>query len=208
MNQNKVQWVCSASNNQELADRYDQWSKDYNVDMDADFGYLAHQRAAEVFAAHVPRTARVLDAGAGTGLVGEALSEFGYGYMFAMDLSNGMLEEAWAKDIYREIRIMVMGEPLDYPTNFFDAVISVGVFTIGHAPPSSFDELIRVIKPGGHIVFSMREDVYQKDGFKDKQLSLESIGMWRLVDVTLEFQALPKGEPDIYSRIWTYQIAP
>ena len=63
---------------------------------------------------------------------------------------------------------MTLGDKLDYETGEFDAVISVGVFTLGHAPSSSFDELIRITKSGGHIVFSLRTDVYQ-DGELDRK---------------------------------------
>lgn len=173
-----------------------------------DFNYLAPERAAYIFASHVPRHARVLDAGAGTGLVGEALSELGYNQLFAMDLSRGMLEEAHKKAIYVELRQMVMGKPLDYPTNFFDAVISVGVLTVAHAPANSLDELVRITKPGGHIAFSLRPDVYENSGFKDKQTALETDGKWRLVEVSQQFQPLPKGEPDVYHQVWVYQITP
>lgn len=207
-NQNKVQWIYSSRDNRELEERYDEWASEYNKDLATDFSYLAPERAARVFASHVPRHARILDAGAGTGLVGEALSHLGYNQMFAMDLSQGMLEEARKKDIYLEFRQMVMGEPLDYATDSFDAVISVGVLTVGHAPASSFDELIRITRPGGHIAFSLRPDVYENSGFKDKQDSLELEDKWRLVELSPQFQPLPKGEPDVYHQVWVYQVTP
>ena len=119
-----------------------------------------------------------------------------------------MLDEARKKNAYREFHQMVMGEPLDYPTDSFDAVISVGVLTVGHAPASSFDELIRITKPSGYIVFSLRPDVYRDSGFKEKQGALESEGKWKLVEVSEEFQPLPKGEPDVYHQVWVYQVAP
>ena len=31
--ENRVQWVYSSKDNQELAERYDQWSKDYETDL-------------------------------------------------------------------------------------------------------------------------------------------------------------------------------
>jgi len=204
--QNRVQWIYSSKDNKELAERYDEWAKNYNTDLAEDFGWLGPQRAAEVLAAHVPRHGKILDAGAGTGLVGEYLAELGYGDITAMDLSQGMLEEARKKGIYRYYHQMVMGERLDYRTHYFDAVISVGVLTVGHAPASSLDELIRITKPGGHIVFSLRPDVYENDGFKEKQAALESENKWRLVEVTAPFQPLPKGEPDVYHQVWVYQI--
>ena len=92
----------------------------------------------------MPRDARILDAGAGTGLVGEILASMGYRRMVAMDLSQGMLEEARKKGVYEDFHQMVMGETLDYETGSFDAVITVGVLTVGHAPASSLDELVRV----------------------------------------------------------------
>ncbi len=114
--------------------------------------------------------------------------------------------EARKKNAYREFHQMVMGEPLNYATDSFDAVISVGVLTVGHAPASSFDELIRITKPGGYIVFSLRPDVYRDSGFKEKQDALESEGKWKLVEVSEEFQPLPKGEPDVYHQVWVYQV--
>ena len=110
--ENRVQWVYSSRDNQELAERYDQWSKDYETDLSQDFVYLAPQRTAEVFANHVPKDARILDAGAGTGLVGVHLADMGYSQMVAMDLSQGMLDEARNKQVYQDFHQMVMGETL------------------------------------------------------------------------------------------------
>jgi len=76
--QNRVQWVYSSRNNQELSERYDQWAKDYDADLDKEFGWLGPQRAIEFLVRYVPKEARILDAGAGTGLVGELLAKHGY----------------------------------------------------------------------------------------------------------------------------------
>jgi len=61
----------------------------------------------------------------------------------------------------------------------------VGVFTQGHAPASSIDELVRVVRGGGHIVFSLRTDTYLENGFKDKMDALASAGLWKLVEVSI-----------------------
>jgi SAM-dependent methyltransferase len=202
----RVQWIYSSRDNKELAERYDQWARDYDEDLEEGFGWLGPQRAVDFLVRYVPREAKILDAGAGTGLVGELLAKQGYNNMVAMDLSQGMLEEARRKNVYREFHQMVMGEPLDYPTDSFDAIISVGVMTVGHAPASSLDELIRITKPGGYIVYSLRPDVYRDSGFKEKQSALESEGRWRLVEASEEFKPLPKGEPDVYHQVWVYQV--
>ncbi len=204
--QNRVQWVYSSKDNQELAERYDQWSKDYENDLAQDFVYLAPLKTSEVFARHVPKDARILDAGAGTGLVGVILAEMGYGDMVAMDLSPGMLDEARKKNVYQDFHVMVMGETLDYETDSFDAVVTVGVLTVGHAPASSLDELVRVTKPGGHIVFSLRPDVYEGNGFRERQDELAAQGKWQLAEVTDEFHPMPKGEPEVTHRVWAYRV--
>jgi SAM-dependent methyltransferase len=203
----RVQWIYSSQDNKELTERYDQWAKDYDSDLDEEFGWRGPQYAVDFFTRYVAKDARILDAGAGTGLVGQLLAKLGYKDLVAMDMSPGMLEEARGKGVYQEFHQMVMGEPLDYATDSFDAVISIGVLTIGHAPASSFDELIRITRPGGHIVFSLRPDIYRDSGFKEKQDALESEGKWQLVEASEEFQPLPKGEPDVYHQIWVYQVA-
>jgi SAM-dependent methyltransferase len=204
--QNRVQWIYSSRNNQELAERYDQWAKDYDRDLEQDFEWLGPQRAAEVFARYVPKNSRILDAGAGTGLVGKLLWEKGYRQIVALDLSSGMLAEARRKNVYQEFHQMVMGEPLGFDTDSFDAVVSVGVLTVGHAPASSLDELVRITRPGGYVVFSLRPDIYETAGFQEKQAELESQGKWRLAEETEKFQPLPKGEPEVYHQVWVYQV--
>jgi SAM-dependent methyltransferase len=101
---------------------------------------------------------------------------------------------------------MVMGEPLGFDTDSFDAVVSVGVLTVGHAPPSSLDELVRITRPGGYVVFSLRPDIYETAGFQEKQAELESQGKWHLAEETEKFQPLPKGEPEVYHQVWVYEV--
>ena len=174
--QDKIQWLFSSQNNKELAERYAQWAKDYDTELERDFEWRGPQCTAEFFIKYVPKQARILDAGAGTGLMGEILVKLGYDDLVAMDLSCEMLEEARKKNVYREFHQMVMGKPLVFAADSFDAVVSTGVLTVGHAPPSSFDELIRITRTGGYIVFTLRTDVYEDRGFREKQTALESAG--------------------------------
>lgn len=202
----RVQWVYGSANDKELAERYDQWAADYDQDLAQDFEWNAPQNAADVFVKHVDKSARILDAGAGTGLAAECLARAGFANMVAMDLSLGMLEQAKGKNLYSAFHQMALGGPLDFQTAEFDAVISVGVFTQGHAPASSFDELIRITKPGGMIVYSLRVDTYETAGFKEYQSNLENSGKWELAEVTDQFQPLPKGEPEVWYQIWAFRV--
>lgn len=203
---NLVQWVYESENEQELAERYNEWAKTYEVDLDRDFGWFGPAHAVEAALKYVPKDARILDAGAGTGLVGALLAENGYENLVAMDLSQGMLEEAGKKGVYDELHQMVMGERLDFPSDAFDAVMSVGVLTLGHAPASSLDELVRVTKPGGRIIYTLRPDVYEDGGFEEQHAQLQSAGRWELTEVSEPLQILPKGEPDVYHQVWVHEV--
>ena len=204
--ENKVQWVYASEDNQQLQDRYDEWAKEYDDDLESDFGYVIPRMAAETFERFVSKDAATLDAGAGTGLVGVELNRLGYSNLEAMDLSSGMLDEARRKGVYSGFHQMVMGEPLGFSAGRFDAAICVGVLTLGHAPARSLDELARVVKPGGFVAFTLRPDVYERDGFKEKQRQLESDGTWELAHVTDKFQGMPKGEPDVFFQVWIYRV--
>lgn len=204
---NVVQWVYASTNKKELAERYDVWAENYDRDLDEDFGWLGPSVAVETAIKYLSPEARILDAGAGTGQVGKLLAERGFGQLVAMDLSQGMLDESRKKNAYIEFHQMVMGEALSFPTDSFDGVISVGVLTVGHAPASSLDELVRVTKPAGHVIFTLRPDVYEGSGFKQKQTALEKAKLWTLVEVTEPSPVLPKGEPDVCHQVWVYQVA-
>ena len=204
--QNRVQWVYSSIDNNELAERYDQWASDYESDLEISYEWHGPQKTVDTLTSYINKQAKILDAGAGTGLVGDLLYKLGFTNLVAMDLSYGMLEEARAKHVYSEFHQMAMGETLSFTSSSFDAVVSVGVLTVGHAPASSLDELIRITKSGGHIAFSLRPDVYEDSGFKQKQDSLVTGGKWELIECSEPFQALPKGEPDVLHQVWVYKI--
>src|SRR5829696_10416020 len=87
----------------------------------------------------------------------------------------------------------------------FSAAVSVGVFTTNHAPPEALDELVRVVEPEGWVIFSVRDDVYRKDGFEEKQASLEKVGRWRRVTMSEAFQPFPAGNTSHMSRLFVYK---
>ena len=202
----RVQWVYGSTTNQELEERYDQWATEYDKDLDEVFAWNAPQTGADVLARLVPNTSAVLDAGAGTGLAGKCLADAGFTNLAAMDLSQGMLDEARRKNVYNSFHQMTLGETLGFETGQFDAVISIGVFTLGHAPINSFDELVRVTTPGGYVVFSLRTDMVD-DGYEAYFDKLDAAGKWKLAEVSDPYQPLPKGEPEVFHQIWAFQVA-
>ena len=74
--QNRVQWIYSSRNNQELAERYDQWAKDYEQDLAHDFEWLGPQRTTELFFKYVAKDSRVLVLAAAPGTLSPTILSF------------------------------------------------------------------------------------------------------------------------------------
>ncbi|TVR85770.1 MAG: hypothetical protein EA428_15290 [Spirochaetaceae bacterium] len=79
--------VYTAENHNELMDAYKSWAGDYDSDLLGSFGYVAHIASARALdrALETQTNAVILDAGSGTGLVGEELKKLGYTTMDALD---------------------------------------------------------------------------------------------------------------------------
>ena len=199
--------ATNAKSSQEAAEVYDSWAEDYERRV-LSWGYATPAVASWFFGRYVkPKDeTTVLDAGAGTGLMGEILTPLGYSDLVGIDISRNMLELARKKGVYKDLRQMELGGQLDLPSDAFAAVVSAGVFAAGHAPPESFEELIRVTKPGGYVIFSVRTDVYEEGGFKDKQEALEREGRWQLVEVSEPFSPLRYEDPELKAQVFAYQV--
>ena len=202
----RIQRVYDAKDYAELTSEYDGWASKYDADLE-ELGFRAPRAGAELLAKYVgDKGAKVLDAGAGTGMVGQELNSRGFARITALDMSPGMLASAKEKGVYEDLMVGELGKPLPFETGAFAGTTCVGVLTYGHAPPESLDELVRVTKTGGPVVFSMRTDFYTEGGFDVKQAALETAGTWRLLERGAPFQAMPNGEPDIWYEMWAYEV--
>ena len=52
--QNRVQWIYSSKDVNELQERYDVWAAEYDSDLDRDFGWYGPQLAAGVLEKYAP----------------------------------------------------------------------------------------------------------------------------------------------------------
>jgi predicted TPR repeat methyltransferase len=197
--------LYGAPNLDELRDEYERIASRYDDWLVGTMGYHSHKAMADACRRLVPEGALILDVGAGTGLLGAELLGAGFTAIDALDLSAAMLAEAERKGIYRTLTEATLGKRLPYGTDAYDATVAAGVLTTGHAPASSFDELVRVTRPGGHVVFTLRSD-QSPPGFDDKIAELLERGNWALVERGDEFQAMPIGEPEVLVRVWAFRV--
>jgi predicted TPR repeat methyltransferase len=193
-----------ARTDDELMSAYGNWANLYDRDTCDVMGYVGPGKAADQLDQHIEhRDCRVLDAGCGTGLVGEALYKLGYSSLDAIDLSKDMLKNADKKNLYQRLMIQDMNQKLDIPDNTYDATICVGTFTYAHVGPHVLEELVRVTRPGGYISFTIRDGVFQEYGYRDKMLEMEAENQWTLQKLK-EDDYLVKEE--VTAKFFTYQV--
>lgn len=200
----RVSWVISAPDQEEMRRRYDLWAKQYDADIGNVEDYLAPKAMAEVAKAFLSKTDRILDAGAGTGLSGAALKAAGFANLVAVDYAAGMLEIAAKKGIYRETLQADLGARTSFDDDAFDAVVTVG--TTSQMPAESLREFVRIVRPGGRILFTVWVEPYIERGYAAIQQGFEAEGRLALVHKGEAFQALPTSEPDIWYEIWVFDV--
>ena len=200
--------VYGAKSDAELQRRYDRWAGDYDRDVES-VGYRSPAMAAGLFGRYVPVDAgEILDAGCGTGLLGDLLAPLGYPALTGIDLSPEMLARAEARGSYGELRPMNLGERLGFADDRFAAATALGVLTPGHAPPEALDEMLRVTRPGGHLIFSVTRPAYEDGGFRARMTALDDQGAWQALEATPYIQPIPgsKTEGDIEARFYVYRV--
>jgi SAM-dependent methyltransferase len=117
-----------------------------------------------------------------------------------------MLLRAREKNVYHALCRSDLFDGLSFPSASFAAVVSIGVFTWGHASAECVDELARVTRPGGVLLFSSRLDFFESSGLHDTVSSLESAGAWSLQDTSDEFLCFPGSTSDIRMKLWIYRL--
>ena len=148
--------VYGAKTPEEISRHYDRWAESYDADMAA-VGYRHPAICLALASRHLPRGASpLLDAGAGTGLMGEWLALLGYPSIEGLDISEGMLAVAARKGVYAKLYRLALGGPLPFANGTFAGIVSVGVFTSGHVGAEGLDELIRICRPGGAIIMTVK----------------------------------------------------
>ena len=93
------------SNLDELGDLYKNWD-DYENDVIQLAGYVGHLVTTEALLRHLKnKEAKILDAGCGTGLVGDILYSKEYKNIVGVDFSKEMLNRALKKNVYKSLSL-------------------------------------------------------------------------------------------------------
>lgn len=199
--------VYSAKAPGEVAAAYDLWAETYEAEMRA-AGYRHPSVAMALLARHLPSGAGpVLDAGAGTGMVGEWLGIIGYAQVEALDISEGMLAVAARKGVYSALHQQALGGDLPFADGAYAAILSTGVFTTGHVGAEALPELVRITRPGGVIVTTVKDTVWEA-GFAAEIDRMIKEGIVTLVEETAPYISMPGEAATSPSRAVVLRITP
>ena len=135
---------------------YSAWAETYDNDFIEDMQYKLHFFVAEEFVLNGGK-GLILDVGAGTGALAQALLQKGKFSIEATDISEEMLKVAESKKIYERSFLSDLTEEIPMENDIYDGVVSSGTFTHGHVGPSAMVELVRVTKPTGLVTISVNE---------------------------------------------------
>ena len=197
-NEDNLLGVYKSQNEDELIGAYKDWALLYDKDNDDLLGTVSQPNSVKIFHEYLKDSKlKIIDVGCGTGLVGLELKNLGFSNFDGIDLSQEMVDIAQGRG-YNSLFLGNLNKSLPIGSNSYDAALCVGVFTHGHVGPERFSELVRIVKPAGIICFTINENVYESQGFDIAIKHLESINIWKVLDIRKHDYMVKKNVKGIY----------
>ena len=173
-----IQSIRTVEKGDGSSDAYRGWAKTYDEQLEK-MEWVGPQNITNKWMEHYSpeslqaeaasgRKHRILDAGCGTGLVGEYMSTvvaMDNVELYGGDITPEMLEEVKLKKGnagYVDLQVIDLKKELPYEEEFFDSIITCGVFLIGHCGPDCLPNLFRVLKKNGLLVTTSRKAFYEE----------------------------------------------
>jgi SAM-dependent methyltransferase len=143
-----------------------------------------------------PADLRVLDLGAGNGMVGEELADMGVGSMVGIDLlpEAAAAAERDRPGIYAAYHVCDLTELSDELRDElrgrrFNALVTVAALGFGDIPPLAFAEAFNLVSDGGFVAFNIKEH-FLDDG--------EPTGFSKLIGRLLELGIVEQRAEKVY----------
>ena len=170
-----------AKNDNRLMEVYRDWAKKYDYDNDNVLGTVSQPKSVSLLSTRLKdKTAKIIDVGCGTGLVGEKLKAKDFINFDGLDISKDMLSIAKSRG-YRNLFLGSLNKQLPVLDDAYDAAMCIGVFTHGHVSSDRFNELCRIVKPGGYVCFTINEGVFEEYGFKEMIAEFQLNKVWEVI---------------------------
>lgn len=175
---------------------YRDWAATYDASFAAEMEYRLPAHVAGAFVA-AGGTGPVLDVGAGTGLLAEALRGLGCkAEIDGIDLSPPMLARARGKGIYRSLIEADVTRPLPLQGGY-RGIVSSGTFTHGHVGPEALGPMLAVAAPGALFALSINLRVWTAAGFDTALAALGGqVRDMQMIEVAIYGAAAARLDPD------------
>ena len=197
-NKDNLLGVYKSQNEDELIGAYKDWALVYDKDNDDVLGTVSQPNSVKIFHEYLKDSKlKIIDVGCGTGLVGLELKNLGFSNFDGIDISQEMIDIAQGRG-YNSLFLGNLNKSLPIGSNSYDAALCVGVFTHGHVGPERFSELVRIVKPEGIICFTINENVYESQGFDVAIKHLESLNIWKVLNIRKHDYMVKKNVKGIY----------
>ncbi len=167
-----------------IAENYDDW---YATSMGHFVDEVETQLAFKLFKPE--KGMKILDVGCGTGNFSIKLAKMGV-YVTGIDISNKML--LIAREKVKNMGLDVKFKKMDvydiaFPDNHFDDVISMATFEFIKQPQRAFQEMMRILKPGGLMLIGTIHKNSPWGALYKKQVRQDPDSIYRFADFkTLE----------------------
>lgn len=155
-----------AGQNQAISENYDAIAHFYD-DLLSFMGYQVPAKIAQALTECLNwhhQNLTIFDAGAGTGLLGDFFRKAEFkGRLIGLDISEKSIQyiQKHRSGVYNKAKVGDLTDLSGISDASIDVVASAGV--IGIAPPESLDELLRITKPGGLMVYSFNKARYESE---------------------------------------------
>ena len=183
-----------STNTKAIAAYYDEWAETYDAAL-KNWDYQAPDDAAAILGQYLKPGDDVLDVGCGTGMFSKAISRHLNCRIDGIDISAASLEIAEKQGKYDRLqRHDLQTTPLPIADNAFDAAACVGVMTYIEDEASLLADLCRVIRPGGYILFTQRDDRWVEKNFDSLIENFQKRKLWKPLKVSKAKPYLPKND--------------
>lgn len=174
----RVSHLAEGDNSREI---YDEWSDSYDSHLLEEFGYISPDIAAQALSDEIEANqVAIIDYGCGTGLVGLSLNQQGFVTIDGIDISEGMLDQAREKQVYRNLVCADLTTRIALDDCVYDAATCIGSMGAGHVGAGHIPELLRPLRSGALFVIILNGTYYESGGFEKAFLQIERDGLWQI----------------------------
>ncbi|CAG2108851.1 unnamed protein product [Medioppia subpectinata] len=187
-----IQEVLSTADLNVTKKWYSKWASNYEQDI-AFMEYNGPEVTVNEFLSlNIPKDARILDIGMGTGNVGIHLKQNGYTNIDGLDASPEMVEIAKQRNCYKNLICSSVEKETRLPIEdkTYDVVIMAGCLCPGHIRWNSFPQIIRIVKSGGVVfwlvavskTFEEKDEDFRNGNNENLVKSLTTEGKWDYIN--------------------------